>query len=131
MTEENRKTTTNKYELSGVYQLKCGECPHIYIGQTGRPFKTRYKEHIREIKNNGENSKFALHIQNTGHKCTNMEETLDVLHVQHKGRMVNTLESYRIYEAYKQGIQLNKALIESYNPIFEISSKTSKRKTSP
>jgi hypothetical protein len=26
---------------------------------------------------------------------------------------------------------LNKALIESYNPIFEISSKTSKRKTSP
>jgi hypothetical protein len=32
--------TTNKYELSGVYRLKCGDCPHIYIGQMGRPFKT-------------------------------------------------------------------------------------------
>jgi hypothetical protein len=41
-----------------------------------------------------------------------MEETLDMLHVHHKGRMMNTLESYLI--------QLNEALIESYNPIFEI-----------
>jgi hypothetical protein len=70
---------TNKYELSTVYRLKCGECPRIYIGQMGRPFKTRYKEHIREIKNNGENSIFALHIQNTGHKCMNTEQILEVL----------------------------------------------------
>jgi hypothetical protein len=44
---------TNEYELNGVYRLKCGECPRIYIGQTGPPFKTPYKELIREIKNNG------------------------------------------------------------------------------
>jgi hypothetical protein len=25
-------------------------CPMKYIGQTGRPFNTRYKEHIRDIK---------------------------------------------------------------------------------
>jgi hypothetical protein len=112
--------TTNKYKLSGVYRFKCGGCPYIYIWQTGRPFKTQYKEHIREIKNNGENSKSALHIQNTGHRCTNMEETLDVLHVQHEGRMMNTVESYHIYEAYKHGTQLNDALIEPYNPIFAI-----------
>jgi hypothetical protein len=36
----------------------------------------RYKEHTREIKNSGENSKFAQHIQNMGHKYMNMEETL-------------------------------------------------------
>jgi hypothetical protein len=104
---ETNKKKTNKYELCGVYWLKCGDCPHIYIGQTGWPFKTQYNEHIRGIKNNGENSKFALHIQNTGHRCTSIEETLDTLHVQRKGRMMNTLESFRIYEAYKQGIQLN------------------------
>jgi hypothetical protein len=46
--------------------------------------------------------------------------TLDVPHVQHKGRMMNTLESFRIYEAHKQGIQLNEAVTEPYNPIFEI-----------
>jgi hypothetical protein len=126
---KTQKKTSNKYELSGVYRLKCGECPHIYTGQTGRPFKTWYNEHIREIKNNGENSKFALHIQNTGHKCANIEETLDVLHVQRKGSMMNTLESYHIYEAYKRGIHLNEALIDSYNPIFEIIIKNQPNKT--
>jgi hypothetical protein len=122
---------SNKYELSGVYRLKCGECPRIYIGQKGRPFKTRYREHIRKIKNNGENSKFALHIQNMGHKCMNMEQTLEVLHLQHKGRMMNTLESYHIYEAHKQGLQLNEALIEPYNPIFEIITKNRVNCNSP
>jgi hypothetical protein len=28
------------YKESGVYQLKCNECPLRYIGQTGRTFKT-------------------------------------------------------------------------------------------
>jgi hypothetical protein len=101
-----------------VYQLKCGECIRIYIRQTGQPFKMRYKEHIREIKNSKENSKFALHIQSTGHKCTSMEETLEVLHFQHTGRIMNMLEIH-IYEAHKQGLQLN----EPYNCIFEIITK--------
>jgi hypothetical protein len=34
--------------------------------------------------------------------------------------MMNMLESYHICKAPKQGIQLNEALIEPYNPIFEI-----------
>ncbi|PNE09471.1 hypothetical protein B7P43_G00038 [Cryptotermes secundus] len=121
LSEENK--TTNKYKLSKVYQLKCGKCPYIYTGQTGQPVKTQYKEHIREIKNNGENSKVALHIQNTRHICTNLEETLHVLHVQHKGGMMNMPESYHIYKANKQGITLNETLTEIYNPIFEIISK--------
>jgi hypothetical protein len=94
---------TSKYELNGVYWLKCGEYPCIYsyIGQTGRLFKTRYKEHLRKIESSGENSKFALHIQNTGHKCMNMEETLEVLHFQHKGRMMNMLEGYHMKHTSK------------------------------
>jgi hypothetical protein len=48
-----KRSTTDKYNLSGVYQLQCTECPRKYIGQRGRTFKTRYKEHIRDIKNNG------------------------------------------------------------------------------
>jgi hypothetical protein len=35
--------------------------------------------------------------------------------------MNNSLESsYHIYEAHKQGIQMNEELIELYNPIFEV-----------
>jgi hypothetical protein len=52
-----------------------------------------------------------------------MEETLDMLRVQHKAGMTNMLESYLIYKAHKQGIQLNDVLIEPCNPIFEIISK--------
>jgi hypothetical protein len=64
--------------------------------------------------------KFALHIQNTGHRCANIDETLDVLHIQHKGKMMNALENYNIYEDCNQRIQLNEALSEFHNPIYEI-----------
>jgi hypothetical protein len=38
------------YNLSGVYQLQCADCPLRYVGQIGRTFKVRFKEHIRDIK---------------------------------------------------------------------------------
>jgi hypothetical protein len=38
----------DKYNKSGIYQLKCLDCPLKYVGQTGRTFKTRYKEHIHD-----------------------------------------------------------------------------------
>jgi hypothetical protein len=31
---------TDKYEKSGIYQMKCPDCPLKYIGQTGRTFYT-------------------------------------------------------------------------------------------
>jgi hypothetical protein len=30
----------------GVCKLKCGSCSGVYQGQTGRNFKTRFKEHV-------------------------------------------------------------------------------------
>jgi hypothetical protein len=47
-----RKRSNSPYDESGVCKLKCQNCSCIYIGQTGRNFKTRYKEHIQDIKNN-------------------------------------------------------------------------------
>jgi hypothetical protein len=38
----NNKEATN----SGVYNLKCIDCPLLYIGQTGRLFQTTYKKNI-------------------------------------------------------------------------------------
>jgi hypothetical protein len=34
----------------GVYEFKCQNCPSIFIGQTGRGFTVRYKEHIQDTK---------------------------------------------------------------------------------
>jgi hypothetical protein len=43
-------TQSEKYNNSGIYQLKCLDCPLKYIGQTGRAFHTRHREHILAIK---------------------------------------------------------------------------------
>jgi hypothetical protein len=62
-----QKTKTEEYDNSGIYQMKCLDCPMRYIGQTGRTFKVRYKEHIQAIRNNNGNSGYSNHILNTGH----------------------------------------------------------------
>jgi hypothetical protein len=38
----------NAYENSGMYKLKCLTWQVLYVGQTGRNFKIRYKQHIGE-----------------------------------------------------------------------------------
>jgi hypothetical protein len=47
--------------------MKCMDCPLKYVGQTGRTFNTRYKEHIYDITTNNSNIGYANHILNTGH----------------------------------------------------------------
>jgi hypothetical protein len=37
-------------EKSGIYQIECSNCDAIYIGQTKRKLKTRYKEHLDDVK---------------------------------------------------------------------------------
>ena len=34
---------------SGIYEIKCNTCGMNYVGQSGRPLTTRYKEHVRYI----------------------------------------------------------------------------------
>ena len=56
----NKSKTVNK-EKSGVYQLKCGSCNKIYIGQTGRAFKERIDHHFRSFRLEDGKSKYAEH----------------------------------------------------------------------
>jgi hypothetical protein len=74
----------------------CKDCELKYIGQTERTFRTRYKEHIREIKTNGQKSKFAQHILDTTHNYDTIEQTMEILHLEKKGKMLSALESYHI-----------------------------------
>ena len=41
---------TNKFNKCGIYQLICQDFNMKYIGQTGRPFSVRFKEHFHDLK---------------------------------------------------------------------------------
>jgi hypothetical protein len=110
------KTKTEKYDNSGVYQMKCLDCPLRYIGQTGRTFKIRYKEHIQAIRNQNSNSGYSNHILNTGHTYGTITDTMDIIRKGRKGRHLNTLEKYHIYKISKANVHLN----NTHNPIFQV-----------
>jgi hypothetical protein len=59
--------TENIYNNSGIYQLKCLDCPKMYIGQTGRTFKPRYKEHLQATRNNRPDTGYSCHILDSVH----------------------------------------------------------------
>jgi len=62
------KDKTMKNEKSNViYQVKCNDCAKIYIGQTGRKFTERLKEHNRYIRNNNPLSGLAMHAIEKNH----------------------------------------------------------------
>jgi hypothetical protein len=103
------------------------DCPLKYIGQTGRTFKTRYKEHIQAIRNNNSNSGYSRHILNTGHTYGSVIDTIKVLKTQRKGKHLNTLERYYIYKMRKNGIQIKDTCIDTHNPIFKIIQKQNDR----
>jgi hypothetical protein len=70
--------------------MECTECPKRYIGQTGRTFEIRYKEHIRDIKNNEPNSKYAQHIVDTTQEYGPIQKRMKPLYMGKKGPLLDT-----------------------------------------
>jgi hypothetical protein len=87
----------DKYDKSGIYKITCRSCQKAYIGQTGRSLKTRFKEHIRNIRFNKEESAYAQHILNQGHQYGPMEQIMDIAEQVQKGNLMNIKENYYIY----------------------------------
>ena len=48
--------------------LSCGECDKVYLGETGRQFCQRFKEHKRGEGELTTNSLYARHFIEEGHK---------------------------------------------------------------
>jgi hypothetical protein len=84
--------------ITGEYHLQCADRPQKYVGQTGRTFRTRFKEHIRNTKDIIQNSKFVQHILHTKHEYEIMEKTIKILHTEKHGQMlqVDTYERFHI-----------------------------------
>jgi hypothetical protein len=99
--------------------MKCMDCPLKYIGQTGRTFNTKYKEHIHDIRSNNSNTGYSNHILNTGHTYGTMQDTMDIITLGRKGKYLNALERYHIFKVSKDNLSMNDTHIDTYNPIFE------------
>jgi len=91
-----------------------------YIGLTGRPFRTRYQEYLRDFKYNNYKSKFAQHLLEKQDAIDKMENIMNVLHITDKGQMMNTIERYYIYRETKMDNQINDKLTVQPNAISEI-----------
>jgi hypothetical protein len=74
----------DKYNDSGIYKVRCLECPPKYIGQRTRTFHTRYEEHLQGIRNNNSNSGNSNHILNRGHKYGIRTDTMGIIRTQKK-----------------------------------------------
>jgi hypothetical protein len=61
---------------------------------------TRYKEHIRNIRFNKEESAFAQHILGKGHQSP-VEQIMEMIEYATKGNIMNIKENYYIYQ-FKQ-----------------------------
>jgi hypothetical protein len=77
------------------------ECPRRNIGQTGRTFNIRYKEHIHDIRGNNSNRGYSNHILNTGHTHGTITDTMEII-TRKKGKHLNPLERYHIYKANRE-----------------------------
>jgi hypothetical protein len=110
----------DKYDICGIYKLNCRSCDSSYIGQTGRSFKTRFKEHVSDIKNNRCKTGYSQHILNYEHERAHNITELEILEKHNKGPLLNTLEKFHIFKTKKENKLLNDIQFDINNPIYEV-----------
>jgi hypothetical protein len=76
--------------------MKCLKCPLKYIGQTGRTFNLRYKEHIQAIRSNCGKSGYWNRVLNMEHTYGTITDIMGIIRAGRKSRHLNTLERYHI-----------------------------------
>jgi hypothetical protein len=104
----HKNPTPNKFSLSGVYKLTCPDCNKAYVGETGRRFTTRFKEHEKAFWNNSHTSSFAKHLNEEAHFLGPTKSIMQVLHYHKKGTHLNTLERFHIHIEVAENNHLNK-----------------------
>jgi hypothetical protein len=105
---------------SAISSVKCRSCPSVCIGQTGRSFKVRFKEHISDIVHNRNKTGFSQHILNCGHERARNITDMEILETQYKSPYLNTLVKFHIFKCKKESKILNDIQFDAYNPIFEV-----------
>jgi hypothetical protein len=75
------------------------------LSQTGRDFKPSYKEHINDIRQDAEKSRYAIHMLKENHEYGPIEQVTNVLKIENKGKQLD------VYERFKFIKQQNKNML--------------------
>ena len=76
---------------TGVYSIKYSTCEEFDIGQTGRSFGKRFKEHLTGKNLAKITSNFARHLVDRNHNYVDFSTNCIPLHTCGKGQVMNTL----------------------------------------
>jgi len=90
------------------------------VGQTGQSFSQRYREHLRAFRLDHQSSGFTFHLAEHQHPFGPINVIVQILHFQHKGTHMNTLERYYIHKETANNNQLNDKHTVFPNTIFDI-----------
>lgn len=55
-------------ESQGVYEIPCGSCNRVYVGQTNRRVSNRVEEHTRSVFREDPKSALFQHVKDTSHR---------------------------------------------------------------
>jgi len=113
----------DQYSLSGVYKLTCPDCHKTYVGQTGRQFSARYKEHKTSWR---KTSNFAHHLTEETHSFGPMNQIMEIVQYHKKGEHINTIEKFHIHIESAKNSHLNDPQTIHPNAIFDIPLKTAR-----
>jgi hypothetical protein len=100
LSKKNSINADDKFRSSGVYPLTYPDINGKYMGQTGRRFDTRLKEHLLSFKKNSYKSKLAQRLLKTCHTFGKMYDILGIVYFDNKWTHLNTVG--KLYN-YKKG----------------------------
>ena len=67
----------------------------------------RFKEHFRDYKYKNGKFNFAQHLIDNNHIFGSTHEIMDVLYITKKGKLMDTLERFHIYDETTRNNQIN------------------------
>ena len=100
-----------------MYQLTCSDCPKTYIGQSGRSYSKRIKEHQASFVNGKTDSHYANHIRESGH---NFNNNYKILHSENKSNKLNLLESLEVNKLKNTDHLLNGQVDLNKSPLLNL-----------
>jgi len=96
----HKNPTPDKFSLSGVYRLTCPDCNKAYVGQTGRRFATRFKEHEKAFRSNSHTPSSRNTLMRKHTHSAPWTASCKYCITEKKGAHVNTLERFQIHTEF-------------------------------